>query len=77
MILTSCEAAVVTKPKARLCEPWETILPKSAEPAKRATLFEYDDSRRFAAPQFCFLQVTPRLAKPRLGLSYNRCFAAG
>src|SRR4051812_7677700 len=66
---TSCEAAIVVKPKVRLGEPWVTMVNicwsrgAAMSPALRAPLFGGEHG-------------FPRLTKPRLGLSYMRCSAA-
>jgi|GEM_PF-2731200 len=68
--LASCEAAGVFKPKARLGEPWETMLPSKQRSPQSGR------HRHSAAPTN-ISNRNPRLAEPRLGLNYDRCFAAG
>ena len=83
--------AARVKPKARLCEPWvalKTIVrSRGAATASvvtegrairlvRQTFASKYLGRRSAAPNKFYYNVNPRLAKPRLGLNSDRCFAA-
>jgi len=75
---SSCEAAVLAKPKARLCEPWGTMPfseQRSPRSGRHLSLVEWLFVAAPRLPQMLF-SGNPRLAEPRLGLNYHRCFAA-
>ena len=70
--------AVLTKPKARLCEPWVTMVFQSTREAGdrdfgaclRAGSFKASRSPLRGSKQFVRTRY-PRLAKPRLGLNQS------